>query len=239
MIKTALFYVMFILYIPIVAVLLIPVFIFRLLKNKHRHDRYIALIGHFWSFGFLTLVGAKTSATGLENIPNDGNYCFACNHQSYYDTYVFLRYIWHVPGFITKQMFSYIPIIRTWLRVVDAIFINRNNREEAVLKIKNRLQLVKNGYPMLIFPEGTRSRSQKMGTFKRSGLIAIAEAGVNILPVTFNFTSKLYELQGKLKSAVVSIHFHPIVKTEGLSLEDIQLIPDKIRNIIESKLLPE
>lgn len=239
MIKTALFYVMFILYIPIVAVLLIPVFIYRILKNKRKHDLYIATIGHFWSFGFLTLVGANTSATGQENIPSDGKYCFACNHQSYYDTYVLLRYISHVPGFITKQMFSYIPIIRTWLRVVDAIFINRNKREEALLKIKNRLQLVKDGYPMLIFPEGTRSRSQKMGNFKRSGLIAIAESGINILPVTFNFTSKLYELQGKLQSATVSIHFHPIVKTEGLSLEDIQAIPDKIRNIIASKLLPE
>lgn len=65
-------------------------------------------------------------------------------------------------------------MIRTWMRYLGCIFLDRENARSAMNSLREGTELLKKGYSITIFPEGTRSRSDQMGDFK-SGAFKMAE----------------------------------------------------------------
>ncbi len=53
---------------------------------------------------------------------------------------------------------------------MKCVFMDRQNVRAAVKTINEGVENLKNGYSMLIFPEGTRSRGENLGEFKKGSM---------------------------------------------------------------------
>lgn len=200
-------------------------------------EDYIHQTASKWALSQVKASGANVTVKGRENIPKDGAVVFISNHQSNFDIALLMSYIDKPKGYIAKVEMKKIPIMKTWMEYMHCVFIERDNPKKSLQAILEGVKMLKAGYSLVIFPEGTRSKSNKIGTFKPGSLKLATKAQVPIIPVTIDGTYKLMEQNGgKIKSADVTVIVHSAIETKGLTKEELDELPEKIYNIIKDAL---
>ena len=126
----------------------------------------------------------RLQVKGRENIPADGNFIIAPNHQTFLDgqicvagldsralrdTYYYATEE-HVRGAVVVYFANRLNIVR----------MERHNLKNSILKLG---EVLKQGKNLVIFPEGRRTEDGKVGTFKKTFAILSQELQVPILPV--------------------------------------------------------
>jgi len=154
-------------------------------------------------------------------VPKEGAVVFVGNHQSNFDIAVLLGCINKSKGFLAKKELSIIPIIRSWMKKIECVFIDRGNLRQSVKAIQKCIDVLKNGQSMVVFPEGTRSRGPLMGAFKKGSLRIVEKSGVPVIPVTVNGTYRIMEANNRrIKPASVTVNIAPPIYYESLSKEE-------------------
>jgi 1-acyl-sn-glycerol-3-phosphate acyltransferase len=200
-------------------------------------DEYINKVASKWALNRLKLSGAKVTVFGQENIPKDKPVVFISNHQGNFDIPLFMSYIDKPTGFIAKIEMNKLPVIRNWMEYMNCVFMDRSNIRKSAEAIVEGVNIIKKGYSLVIFPEGTRSRGNTIGEFKAGSFKLATKSKVPIVPVTIKDSYKLMEANGsKIKPAEVEIYIHPPIETAGLSKEELETLPDKVKKIIQSNL---
>mgnify|MGYP001770877495 CR=1 FL=1 len=176
------------------------------------------------------------TVTGLEQIP-EGPVLFASNHQGLFDILLLLGYIERPIGFIAKKEIKKIPLIRSWMKELQCVFIDRSNRRAAIKVIEDGVNSLKRGQNMVIFPEGTRSKGGPIVPFKSGSLRLGTRAEVPIVPITINGTHLMLEANdGKMKQADVSLTVgEPLMPEDYKDLKS-QKIADIIYERVKSNL---
>ena len=190
-----------------------------------------------WGGGIMKKFKITLNVTGLENVP-DGPVLFVSNHQGYADIPVFGAVITMKQiGFVAKDSLGKIPVFGEWIRDIRSVFIERDDARSSLKTMEEATDLLKKGFSLVIFPEGTRSKGPKPGEFRKGSLRSAIKAGVPIVPVTLNGTYRVYETKGyPVPGAVVDFHVHPPIETQGLSKPEANALPDKVEEIILKKL---
>lgn len=102
------------------------------------------------------VAGTKCKVEGLENLPKNGSYIIASNHQSSWETFSLLPFL-DDPAIILKRELMWIPLFGWYMWKVRMIPIDRGSPLKALKKlIKEAKQKVAQGRQILIFPEGHR-----------------------------------------------------------------------------------
>lgn len=199
-------------------------------------DEYIYQCSRIIAHTFLKDAGIEVNVEGLENIPN-GPVLFVCNHQSNMDIPVIMYSIDRPKGFIAKKELEKMPILKDWIILSKAIFIDREHPKKAMAGIIQGIKQLKDGYSMVVFPEGTRSQCSKMGEFKAGSFKLATKPKVPIVPLTIDGTYKIMEGNHYfIKPGKVNLYIHPPVYTDKLTKEEITELPEKVENIVRSKL---
>lgn len=180
----------------------------------------------------------KTIVVGRENIPElyPKGYCIVSNHQSAYDIGALVAQFPDPVAFIAKKELRQIPFLGSWMITIGCLFIDRSNMRQSLDTI-TRLgsQKVRDGQPMIIFPEGTRNRQNKLGKFRPGSLRMATEAKAPIVPVTM--VNSFMAWRGyPFKSQTVTMHVHPIIPYETYKDMKITELCDMIEDIIASSL---
>lgn len=209
------------------------------LKKGNIKDEYeyIDNITSKWAFSQLKLSGARVKIFGEENIPKDIPVVFISNHQGNFDIALFMSLIKKPKGYIAKAEMEKVPLLRTWMRYMHCVFMDRSNLRKSAQSIIEGVKILKNGQSLVIFPEGTRSKGDKLGEFKAGSFKLATKAKVPIIPITINGSYKILEAhKGKIVPSDVEIYIHPMIETKNLTREEQELLPEKVRSIIASKL---
>lgn len=200
-------------------------------------DEYIHKTVSAWAMSQVKMSGAKVKVYGEENIPKDIPVLFVSNHQSNFDIAMFMSFVSKPKGYISKIEMSKIPVLRTWMEYMHCVFMERRNLRKAAEAISEGIKILKRGYSLVLFPEGTRSKSNEMGEFKAGGFKLATKSKVPIVPVTIKGTYKLMESNNnKIVPAEVEMFIHPMIETAELTREEEVELSDQVRNIIMSKL---
>ena len=128
---------------------------------------------------------------GLENVDKNKPYVIVINHNSMVDIislyFVRLNFRW-----VSKQEVFRIPFIGPMLWMHGDIAIQRGRATEAMKKVINDGKMwLGRGVSVAIFPEGTRSKTGEIQRFKGGAFVLAKEAGVEILPVVMDGTTKV------------------------------------------------
>jgi 1-acyl-sn-glycerol-3-phosphate acyltransferase len=211
-------------------------------NNMRKHNTklevndYLAKLVTNWSNYVLKIAGLNLTVVGKENVPN-APCVFVGNHQSNFDIPAILANTNRLTGVIAKKNMEKIPIMSYWMRKIHCVFMDRENPREALKSISEGIENLKDGYSMLIFPEGTRSRSNNIGEFKKGSMRLAIKAGVPIVPITVYDTHKAMEANnGKIKKANAKIIIGKPIYTDGMSKEEKANIGETVKSIIQNNL---
>ena len=110
-----------------------------------------------------------------------------------------------------------IPLVRTWMKLLDCVFIDRKSPRHSMEAMRQAQALVQAGESVVVFPEGTRSKGDAMGEFKAGAFRIACKAGAPVVPVAIDGSYKTMEANHNLmKPAHVNITILPPVETAGL-----------------------
>lgn len=191
-----------------------------------------------WASKIVNAFDMHIHISGEENIPADGPVVFIANHQSYLDIVVFLFVMKKLQiGFIAKNALAKVPLLGRWIRRIRGIFINREDPKSSLQTINEGVDLLKNGFSLVIFPEGTRSRSAKMNKFKAGSFKLATKAKAVIVPITLDGTYKVYENSGMVTKGIdITFDIHPQIPTADFKRQDILALPQMVEDVISGDL---
>ena len=189
-----------------------PAIIFMILVPKYSHK-----IASKLSYLLFKSFGVKYKIIGT--IPNNGPFVIMHNHSSFLDLF-FLPIIIKekYTGIIAAKNFK-IPIIGSILHRMKGIPIHRKNKTHSRKSIEIAQELIKEGYHIAIFPEGTRTITGKLSQLKKGGFHMAINSKVKILPIIIK---GLYDIKPKTRWTINN------------SIEAIMIIEKPINTIDQS-----
>jgi 1-acyl-sn-glycerol-3-phosphate acyltransferase len=193
------------------------------------------LLSKVFSGGILLISGVRVKTIGIENIDSKATYVFASNHSSQLDITALQ---WGVPNrlsMIFKKELAKIPFFGWQLALGPYVIIDRKDPQAAMKSLVDAKKVMdKWKISILVFPEGTRSKTGDVQSFKRGGFYLAARSGYPIVPITINGTAKIMPKGSfKLKRGTIYLHFDKPIPTANIKTKQDELeLMEKVRNII-------
>jgi 1-acyl-sn-glycerol-3-phosphate acyltransferase len=171
---------------------------------------------------------------GRENIPKDQPVLFAGNHRSIFDVICAMPYMGTRLGIVAKKELGKVPLLSWWMKQMHTMFLDRDDLKAGVQMITDAQNLVKSGYSVLIYPEGTRNHKEGTLLPFHGGSFKIAiRTGCPIIPVTTVGTGDVFEDHfPKLKCRTVHVIFGEPIPTKGMPIPERKVLHEKVRDII-------
>ena len=144
----------------------------------------------------LKMAGVTVEVRGYENIPQDRPVLYVGNHRSYFDILVGYTTVPGFVGFVAKKEMEKIPLLRSWMKNVNCLFLDRKDIKAGLKTILEGIEKVKNGISVWIFPEGTRNRNKDLKellVFKEGSLKIAEKSGCPVVPVAMVGTAEAFE----------------------------------------------
>ena len=172
-----------------------------------------------------------------KDIGNKG-YVVVANHQTTGDIYLLCNVPWDMRWVTKVELMQYVPFFGQLLWLSGDIPVKRGNKASVVRMMEKCRETLTNGLSVMIFPEGTRTKSRQLGPFKDGAFRMAIESGRPILPLTISGT-KLMWPRGTycLGEATGTIRIHPAVPTEGLTLDDLPRLKAEVRQVMLDALV--
>ena len=161
--------------------------------------------------------GLRITRVGVDNIPPGRACIFMANHVSNLDPPVLLPLI---PGRITvmlKKSLMSIPLLGTAMRMAKFIPVERGARRDAArATVAYAAEVLGEGLHLVVFPEGTRSPSGRLGTFKKGPFFLARETNAPIIPVALVGTERaLPKNVFRIRRGPVELRFLPAIHPES------------------------
>lgn len=142
-------------------------------------------VAHLWCVHLMALCGIRVKTEGMEKLDKKERYVFIANHQSFFDIPVLYAGLPFFLSFIAKKELFFIPFFGWGIAAIGHIWIDRDNARKARASITRAIsKLRRQGFSLLLFPEGTRSITGEVGEFRRGSFTLALEAGVPVVPVS-------------------------------------------------------
>jgi len=190
-------------------------------------------MGAWTGFCLKIIMSVNIKILGKENIIKDERFFIAASHQSMFETF-YLQTIFNSPVFILKKELMLIPIFGWYLKKIGSISIRRNKITKDNLDFFYDIKKIiyKTQRPLIIFPQGTRVKSDERPPFKKGASRIYEELKISCQPVAIN-SGHVWPKKGpKISHKQITISILPKIK---FGMEK-NLFVKKLEEIIYSEL---
>jgi 1-acyl-sn-glycerol-3-phosphate acyltransferase len=176
------------------------------------------------------IVGIRYEVDGLENLPKTPCVIMS-KHQSAWETVAF-QVLLPPQVWVLKKSLLWIPFFGWGLAMMNPIAIDRRNGPRALKKILEQgKSRVRDGWYIVIFPEGTRVAPDETGDYQIGGAWLARKLNVPIVPIAHN-AGKVWPKNAFLKKpGMISVVVGPPIPTTSKGPN--QLI-DEVKDWIEA-----
>lgn len=140
-----------------------------------------------WGNGIAALgiraAGIRLDMQGWENIPAGKACIFMCNHVSNLDPPILMPKIPGRASVMLKASLMKIPILGPAMKLGRYVPVERESRASALRSLREGTQVLKDGIHMVVFAEGTRSRTGRLLPFKKGPFHLAEHSGAPIVPM--------------------------------------------------------
>src|SRR5258708_26428955 len=130
----------------------------------------------------------------------------------------------HVPvqiRIMAKQVLFHLPFLGWHLRRSGHLSVDRKSPKAALRSLELAATRVREGAPVIFFPEGTRSRTGVTGDFKHGAALLAIKAGVPLLPVAIQGTREVLKPDTlHVRPGNVTVRFGAPIETTGFTHRD-------------------
>lgn len=171
---------------------------------------------------------------GRENVPDQEGLIIASNHRSYADPVLLTMPMKKPVTYMAKEELFHNKLFAAFIRMLGAFPVKRGAGDMSVItECTDRLAEGKN---VVIFPEGTRSKENKVRRGKNGVALIAARSGANVLPMGVIFEGEKLKFRTKL-----TLKIGKLITAEELALtessEDIKrgkkIIMNAITELVE------
>lgn len=135
------------------------------------------------------VLGVDLIASGADKVPTDRAYVYMSNHQSHLDIPMLYATL---PSptirMLGKTELFKIPLWGRGLRAAEFVEVDRSNHARAMKSIDYAARLIRDGVSIYLAPEGTRSKTGKIGALKKGGFHLAKDTATPIVPVAIRGT---------------------------------------------------
>ncbi|MDC9729104.1 MAG: lysophospholipid acyltransferase family protein [Methyloprofundus sp.] len=185
------------------------------------HFKLAALWGRFVLAATQLICGLSYQVTGLENLSNVENAIVLCKHQSAWET-IALMALLPPQSVLLKKSLLWLPFWGWAMATLKPIAIDRSSPKQALSQLlkKGALRL-KEGFWIVMYPEGTRMAPGEEGKFSASGSLLAQRTGYPIIPIAHN-AGEFWPRNSFLKQAgVIQLKIGPAITAEGRKSKEI------------------
>jgi acyl transfer enzyme len=172
---------------------------------------------------------------GRENLPA-GACVLTPNHQSFLDIVVLFCLFYPFKWVARSELFR-LPLFGWILRLGGYVSIQRGSSADAVRMLEDCGRLLEAGVPVLLFPEGTRSKSGVVGRFKAGAFLLSARHGVPIVPIAMRGALETVH-NGRVRASRVVLRVRVLPAVPAPTTVDFveptrQAVEDAVREAVE------
>lgn len=194
-------------------------------------------LGHIGATLALGTAGIRYRVIGREHIPHDRAVVFCANHQSNVDPPLLFRVLHKRLHILYKAELRKIPVLGYAFEVGGFIAVARDDREAAMASIERAARSIRSGNSFLIFPEGTRSKTNDLLPFKKGGFIMALKAQAPIVPVAVSGgRDAMRKGSAIVRPVTVTVRVGKPVETAGMTSQDRDRLIGIVRERIEELL---
>jgi 1-acyl-sn-glycerol-3-phosphate acyltransferase len=178
------------------------------------------------------MLGVRVAVRGLEHVADVGAVVYAPNHQSHLDILVLLGFLPGPTRFAAKQELWRHPVVGAVLDTLGMVPIDREHPERSVAALERAGRVPGS---LVVFPEGTRSRTGALLPFRKGAFVLAIRAGLPVVPVVCRGTRRLMPKGSRLTVVPgdVEIVVERPIPTAGLSYDDRDTLAAAVRAAIE------
>ncbi len=201
-----------------------------LFRVKNRRGGIYDWSGTDWSRDILSAAGTPVVASGLEHIPRDQPVIYASNHSSMFDIWALFATLPGSVRFVAKRELFRIPVLGRAMLAVGHVPIDRTARKRAFEAYDEAARMIRGGTSVVVFPEGTRSRTGELLPFKNAPFGLAIAAQVPIVPVYVHHTFEILPKGAwRLRPRPIRLVVGQTIPTAGRRPEDREQLRDEVR----------
>ena len=164
--------------------------------------------------------GIRCAVRGREHIPARGPYLVLANHQSAFETILFVR-LFPQPAFVLKRSLLWLPFLGWGLAATRPIPVDRGAPVRSLRRLLDRAGArFARGDGMVIFPEGARLPPGTRQPFQIGGALLVARHGVPVVPVAHN-AGHCWPQAFRKRPGTITVTVGPPIDPAGLDAAEL------------------
>ena len=199
-----------------------------------------------WSWLIMKTILSPVKVTGMSHVATPAHAgvvgrpispkprVYAVTHASALDIpilYVYLPFQFRI--IFKSELLSY-PFIGWHLKRSGQVCINQQNPAASIGSIKSALRSLRSGMPLVIFPEGGRTRDGQIQPFLPGAFFLAIKAQAEIVPIALIGTFDLLPMNTyHIKSQPLEMQVGEPISTTGLTVNDTEEVSAKVKAAIE------
>lgn len=175
-----------------------------------------------WGPLLLATLGVNLNVLGRENLVARRPAVFIFNHRNNFDPIITSALVRDNFTGVGKKELENDPIVGPLGRLLDGVFIDRDDNAAAVEGLRKVEDLVDKGLSVVIAPEGTRLDTTEVGPFKKGPFRLAMAAGVPIVPVVIRNAEVIAARNSSTAHpGTVDVAVFPPISVEEWTVDDL------------------
>jgi len=195
-------------------------------------------LNRLYCWGQIRLTGARYRVVVHPDVDPDRAYIFCQNHVNLLDHVTMYNATPHFKQGLELASHFDIPVYGWFMRQRGTIPVYKGRRD-AIDKLREGFAAELGvGHSILAFPEGTRSRSGRVGKFRKGVFMAAVELGAPVVPVSVTGMYEILRPGSKLfrPGREVTVTIHQPIETEGMTHRDAAALARRVQAVVAQRV---
>lgn len=194
----------------------------------------------WWSKLVCWFALCRIKSFGHENLNPKQSYVFVANHQGAFDIFLVYGFLNQNIKWVQKQSLRRIPFVGKASEIAGHVFVDNSSpkaRARTILEVKKQIV---DGVSVMMFPEGSRTKTGKLGRFHKGAFQIAIDLKLPIVPLTINGSYDVLSVNSLLiRPGKLELIIHQPISTQNLTEEDIPSLMEQTEEIIAAGLWPK
>ena len=187
------------------------------------------MMGTFWAWHYQSLIPFwKLHLEGRKKIPWKRPVVMVANHRSLIDILALYK-IRRPFKWTSKDENFKLPFIGMVLSLTNSIRIKRESLRSGSQFLSQAEEEIGKGSSILLFPEGTRSKTMQMRPFREGAFLLAKKTGCGVIPIVHTGSEKTFDrgswaLKGKAPIYIRVLDEIPVSEVERLEVKELMML---------------
>ena len=162
--------------------------------------------GRWWARVILKTLFIPVTVEGREHLEQGQSYVFVANHQGAFDIFLIYGYLGRNFKWMMKRQLRSIPFVGYACERSHQIFVDKRGPKAIKATYDHAREILREGNSVTVFPEGSRSFTGHMGTFRKGAFALADELQLPVVPLTINGS---FDIMPRMRDGHF-VNWHPL-----------------------------